>query len=102
MAEVVLSIEALQRLSDIRSFYRDAGEDVGERGVAALFKSYRTLIIKPDLGRPWRGSAFRREILSPFGSSGFVSLYEMSADKMEVIVLAIRHQREADYRTRVI
>ncbi len=39
---------------------------------------------------------FLREFLIPFGSSGYVILFEIeNAEK--VTILAIRHQREDDY-----
>lgn len=38
----------------------------------------------------------QRELIIPFGRSGYVALYEIvSASK--VVVLAVRHQREEDY-----
>ena len=38
----------------------------------------------------------QRELIIPFGNSGYVALYEIvSASK--VVVLALRHQREEDY-----
>ncbi|CUX28739.1 Plasmid stabilization system protein (fragment) [Agrobacterium tomkonis CFBP 6623] len=41
-------------------------------------------------------SPFLREFLIPFGSSGYVILFEIeNAEK--VTILAIRHQREDDY-----
>jgi plasmid stabilization system protein ParE len=43
-----------------------------------------------------RGSPFQREMIIPFGGSGYVALFEVEEDMM-VTVLAIRHQREDDY-----
>lgn len=41
-------------------------------------------------------SPAQRELIIPFGRSGYVALYEIvSATK--VVVLAVRHQREEDY-----
>ena len=38
----------------------------------------------------------QRELIIPFGGTGYVALYEIvSASK--VVVLAVRHQREEDY-----
>ncbi len=37
-----------------------------------------------------------RELIIPFGSSGYVALFEIE-DARTVTVLAVRHQREADY-----
>lgn len=39
---------------------------------------------------------FLREIIIPFGSSGYVGLFEVE-DREVVTVLAVRHQREDDY-----
>lgn len=39
---------------------------------------------------------FLREMLVPFGTSGYVALYEIG-DNNYVTILAIRHQREDDY-----
>jgi len=36
-----------------------------------------------------------RELLIPFGASGYVIVYEVYADS--VLVLAVRHQKEAGY-----
>ena len=37
-----------------------------------------------------------REMLIPFGSAGYVALFEIESDTV-VTVLAVRHQREEDY-----
>lgn len=39
---------------------------------------------------------FLREMLIPFGSSGYVALFEIE-DKKTVTILAMRQQREEDY-----
>lgn len=40
---------------------------------------------------------FLREMLVSFGSSGYVALYEIEDDR-NVTILALRHQREDDFR----
>jgi len=39
---------------------------------------------------------FLREIIIPFGSSGYVALFEIENNDI-VTILAVRHQREQDY-----
>ncbi|MFM0351665.1 type II toxin-antitoxin system RelE/ParE family toxin [Paraburkholderia sp. RL17-347-BIC-D] len=39
---------------------------------------------------------FLRELIVPFGSAGYVVLFEVD-DASTVIILAVRHQREDDY-----
>ena len=41
--------------------------------------------------------SLRRELIIPFGSTGYVAQYEIEPVLLRVIVLAIRHQREDDY-----
>ena len=42
------------------------------------------------------GSPLVRELVVPFGSSGYVALFEIDANNL-VTVLAVRHQWEDDY-----
>lgn len=42
------------------------------------------------------GSPFLRELFIPFGSSGYVALFEVEGSD-QVTILAVRHQREDDY-----
>ena len=42
------------------------------------------------------GKGLRRELLVPFGSTGYVVLYDI-AGPAKIVVLAVRHQREQDY-----
>jgi plasmid stabilization system protein ParE len=54
------------------------------------------LAITPYSFRKAVQSPAQRELIIPFGTSGYVALYEIvSASK--VVVLAVRHQREEDY-----
>ncbi len=46
--------------------------------------------------KAYRGNPFLREIVIPFGSAGYVALFEVDGDD-RVTVLAVRHQREDDY-----
>ena len=41
-------------------------------------------------------SPFLRELVIPFGSAGYVALFEIEDDK-HVTILTVRHQREDDY-----
>lgn len=42
------------------------------------------------------GNSFLRELIIPFGASGYVALFEIE-DQHTVTILAVRHQREDDY-----
>ena len=55
-----------------------------------------TLKTSPFTCRKAGQSPFLRELIVPFGRSGYVALFEI-ADETNVAVLALRHQLEADY-----
>ena len=40
---------------------------------------------------------FLRELIIPFGSAGYVALFEIESSSM-VNIIAVRHQREDDFR----
>ena len=40
--------------------------------------------------------SFLREMILPFGRAGYVALFEIRDDET-VAIVAVRHQREADY-----
>ena len=42
------------------------------------------------------GNPFLRELIIPFGGSGYVALFEIET-RDTVTLLAVRHQREEDY-----
>ena len=67
-----------------------------ELALAAVQAGTATLRSSPFTCRKASDSAFLRELVIPFGRSGYVALFEIvGAD--EVVVLAVRHQLEDDY-----
>lgn len=52
---------------------------------------------RPEIGRPFDDEPELRELLVPFGDSGYVTLYRHDPAADTVYVLAFRHQKEAGY-----
>jgi plasmid stabilization system protein ParE len=73
-------------------------EDLGlaEKALGAIVSAVTGLARSPFIYRKSGASAFQRELLIPFGSVGYVALFEIE-DASTVTVLAVRHQREDDY-----
>jgi len=70
---------------------------VAERALAAIRNAVRSLELSPfSYRKPVPGNPFLRELVIPFGASGFVALFEID-DEKTVSILAVRHQREDDY-----
>lgn len=54
------------------------------------------LAVTPYSFRKAAQSPAQRELIIPFGRTGYVALYEIVSTS-RVVVLAVRHQREEDY-----
>ena len=90
----------LERLFDYvleRELARPGGDlELAERALAAIRAGVETLKSSPFTCRKAGQSPFLRELLIPFGHSGYVALFEI-VDPTDVVVSAVRHQLEDDY-----
>ena len=90
----------LVRLFDFvleREMAQDAGDlTLPERALASLRAGIATLKASPFTCRKAGRSPFMRELIIPFGRSGYVALFEI-VDASNVVVVAVRHQLEDDY-----
>lgn len=69
-----------------------------ERALVAIDKAVELLGMFPFICRTvGPDNPFLRELLVSFGASGYVVLYDIDDDRT-VTILAVRHQREDDYR----
>jgi plasmid stabilization system protein ParE len=89
--------EAKEDVVRLYSFLLETDIDSAEKALEALTKSVSFLQDFPfSCRKVFPENPFLRELLVPFGSSGYVVLFEIQEEWM-VTVLAIRHQREGDY-----
>jgi len=101
---VRLTVEAqadLERLFDFvleRELARDGGDlELAAEALAAIQAGLTALERFPFTCRKAADSPFLRELVIPFGNTGYVALFEI-LDAATVTVAAVRHQREDDYR----
>ncbi|MGY4830333.1 type II toxin-antitoxin system RelE/ParE family toxin [Sphaerotilaceae bacterium SBD11-9] len=100
---VLLTLDAqgdLERLFEFileRELARDDGDLVlAEEALSAIRAGMKLLERFPFTCRKAAGSPFLRELVIPFGNTGYVALFEV-LDRKTVVVGAVRHQREDDY-----
>jgi len=70
--------------------------DIPARALQAIPDGIALLATSPFSCRKAGRSSFVRELIIPFGHTGYVALFEI-VDSTTVIIGAIRHQREDDY-----
>lgn len=90
----------LDRLFDFvlqRELTRDTSDlALAEQAIAAIRAGFETLRTSPFTCRKAGQNAFLRELIIPFGRSGYVAMFEVES-ATEVVVVAVRHQLEDDY-----
>lgn len=81
----------LERAQTIEEF------DAAQETIDALRTAVQGQLSRtPLIYRKAGDSAFLRELIIPFGNSGYVALYEIEGGN-NVSILAVRHQLEDDY-----
>jgi plasmid stabilization system protein ParE len=90
----------LDRLFDFvldRELARDGGNlALAEQALVAIRAGFTTLKASPFTCRKAGQSPFLRELIIPFGRSGYVALFEIEG-AADVVITAVRHQLEDDY-----
>ena len=96
MPQVILSPAALRDLKRLREFLHSKSPVVAQRAAQTIRSALTQLGQQPAMGRPIEGlsEAFREWVI-PFGDSGYLARYRIEPDV--IVVLAVRHQREAGY-----
>jgi plasmid stabilization system protein ParE len=75
----------------------EADWQLAERALEAIRNSIHNLELTPfSFRKAIPGNPFLREMVIPFGASGYVALFEIDHEE-SVTILAVRHQREDDY-----
>ena len=100
---VLVSETAAQDLEELFDFalQRELDSETGDLGIAdravlAIKDGIVFLTSSPFACRKVGPSSFVRELIIPFGHTGYVALFEI-VDSNTVIIGAVRHQREDDY-----
>ena len=95
---VRLTLEAVEDLKRLQAFLIEKDPAAAARAVDALETSFELLEHSPfSCRKAWPGDRpLLRELVIPFGSAGYVALFEIDGPG-HVSILAVRHQREEDY-----
>lgn len=94
------AVADLERLHDFLLQRATVLEDLelADQAVEAIQAAADDLLSRtPFSFRKAARSPLWRELVIPFGSTGYVALYEVRPPNLMVIVHAVRHQREEDY-----
>lgn len=93
MARLVFAPAALNDLERLAAFLLDQSQRQAAEARPLLSDGLQVLKRHPLIGRPAEHGL--RELLLSRGRSGYVALYRYLVESDTVLILALRHQREA-------
>lgn len=95
MARLIYSRRAFSDLDRLADFLLDADPAAAGETVDLITEAVAILKRHPLMGRPVEDDL--RELIISRGRTGYVALYSYEAEYDAVLILAIRHQREAGF-----
>ena len=97
MPRVIITEAAAQGLERCRRFLAERNPRASMHAAQAIAHQFALLEKEPEIGRPSDDLPELRELIIPFGDSGYVTIYHHEIKSDSVYVLAFRHQKEAGY-----
>jgi plasmid stabilization system protein ParE len=97
MPHLVVGDAPRRKIGEVWRFYAQSDTKVASRAVSAIMDSFGKLLMNPNIGRPFSGDLYLRELVIPFGATGFIALYRVE-EHGNIVILALRHQRERGFR----
>jgi plasmid stabilization system protein ParE len=96
MPRLKWSPQGLRDVTRLHDFLAPKSRDAAKRAVKAIRQGLKLLGKHPEIGRPVEDlpTEFREWVIE-FGSGAYIALYRY--DGREVVILAVRHAREAGY-----
>ena len=95
MTRWLVSLDAADDLESLVDFLVSDMPEHAVRTVDLIMDALNILQDHPNIGRPLQLPL--RELVISRGRTGYVALYEYDSQADVVVVLAIRHQRQAGY-----
>ncbi len=95
MARLIYSWQALQDLQRLTDFLMASDPSAALETLGLIEEAVSVLERHPLIGRAIASEV--RELVISRGDSGYVALYSFEQAHEAVLILAIRHQREAGY-----
>jgi addiction module RelE/StbE family toxin len=96
MAKISYSGQALSDLERITDFLSENGASAQQEALELIDEAVNVLARHPLIGREAEHGL--RELVISQRKTGYVALYSYEANHDAILILAIRHQREAGFR----
>lgn len=95
--ELVYAAQALPDLERLSDFLTETDPLAAQATTGLVFEALEILVHNPEIGR--KVHLGQRELVISRGRTGYLALYRFLPHRQRVLVLALRHQREAGYKS---
>lgn len=96
MTELVYTGQALQDLERLSDFLLETDPQAAQDTAVLIFDALEILVQHPEIGHKVHFG--QRELVISRGRTGYLALYRFLPHIDRILVLALRHQREAGYK----
>lgn len=97
MPQVVFTANATANLAELVIFLKQKSPEAAVRAVARIRQGLGVLSHQPQIGVPVPEHQHHRNLPISFGASGYLAGYRYRPGGAEVVVLAIRHTKQAGF-----
>lgn len=97
MPRLIVTASAAAGLEDCRQFLYQHNPLAMPHAAQVIEQYLLRLESEPQMGKLCFDSQELRELIIPFGSSGYVGLYRYVENEDSLYLLAFRHQKQAGY-----
>ncbi len=99
MPQIIITQTALSGIERCRQFLANKDPEAAKRASLIIAKQIKLLETNPHICRPLDDTPKLRELIIPFGDSGYIGLYHYELESDQVYLLAYRRQKESGYQT---
>ena len=96
MTELVYAAQALRDLERLGDFLLETDPQAAQDTAALIIEALEILVQHPEIGRKVHFG--QRELVISRGRTGYLALYRFLPHIDRILILALRHQREAGYK----
>lgn len=99
MPQVIVSALAQRDLQRLQNFLKTKNRLAARKAGEVIIRAIQQLKMQPDMGRPVPILPLEyQELVIGFGDSGYVMLYRHDWETDRIVIMMVRHQKEAGYR----
>ena len=96
MTELVYAAQALRDLERLGDFLLETDPQAAQDTAVVILEALEILVRHPEIGRKVHFG--QRELVISRGRTGYLALYRFLPHIDRILILALRHQREAGYK----